>query len=91
LTIEELIDGCKKENTKSQEQIYKLLAPKIFAVCLKYSRNYEEAQDNLQDGFLLIFEKINQFNYKGSFEGWSKRVVVNMILQQYRKENKLSR
>jgi len=87
LTIEELIDGCKKENTKSQEQIYKLLAPKIFAVCLKYSRNYEEAQDNLQDGFLLIFEKINQFNYKGSFEGWSKRVVVNMILQQYRKEN----
>lgn len=87
MIIEELIDGCKRGNTKSQEQIYRLLAPKLFAVCLKYSRSYEEAQDNLQDGFLLIFEKIKQFNYKGSFEGWSKRVLINFILQQYRKQS----
>ncbi len=56
----------------------------IFAVCLKYSRNYEEAQDNLQEGFLLIFDKIEKFQFKGSFEGWAKRVVINYILQQYR-------
>lgn len=87
MVIEKLIDGCKEGNTKSQEQIYRLLAPKIFAVCLKYSKSYEEAQDNLQDGFLLIFEKISQFNYKGSFEGWAKRVIINYILQQYRKQN----
>lgn len=87
MIIEELINGCKRGNTKSQEQIYRLLAPKLFAVCLKYSRSYEEAQDNLQDGFLLIFEKIKQFNYKGSFEGWSKRVLINFILQQYRKQS----
>ena len=87
MIIEELINDCKKGNTKSQEQIYKLLAPKLFAVCLKYSRSYEEAQDNLQDGFLLIFEKINKFEFKGSFEGWAKRVVVNYVLQQYRKQN----
>jgi len=87
LIIEELIDGCKKANTKSQEQIYKLLAPKLFAVCLKYSRSYEEAQDNLQDGFLLIFDKIKYYSHKGSFEGWSKRVLINFILQQYRKQS----
>ncbi len=87
MVIEKLIDGCKEGNTKSQEQIYRLLAPKLFAVCLKYSKGYEEAQDNLQDGFLLIFEKIGQFNYKGSFEGWAKRVIINFILQQYRKQN----
>lgn len=87
MVIEKLIDGCKEGNTKSQEQIYRLLAPKLFAVCLKYSKSYEEAQDNLQDGFLLIFEKIGQFNYKGSFEGWAKRVIINYILQQYRKQN----
>lgn len=87
MIIEEFIDGCKKGNTKSQEQIYRLLAPKLFAVCLKYSRSYEEAQDNLQDGFLLIFDKIKQYNHKGSFEGWSKRVLINFILQQYRKQN----
>lgn len=84
MIIEELINGCKRGNTKSQEQIYRLLAPKLFAVCLKYSRSYEEAQDNLQEGFLLIFNKIDKYNHKGSFEGWCKRVVINFILQQYR-------
>jgi RNA polymerase sigma-70 factor (ECF subfamily) len=43
-----------------------------------------EAEDNLQDGFLIIFSKIGQFNFKGSFEGWAKRVMVNNILQKYR-------
>jgi len=86
LIIDQLINDCKKGNTKAFEQIYRLLSPKVFAVCLKYSRNYEEAQDNLQEGFLLIYEKINQFHFKGSFEGWAKRVVINYILQQYRNQ-----
>lgn len=84
MIVEQLIHDCKKGNTKAQEQIYRLLSPKIFAVCLKYSRSYEEAQDNLQEGFLLVFDKINQYQFKGSFEGWAKRVVVNYVLQQYR-------
>ena len=86
MSIEELINGCKKNDIKAQEQLYRHFAPKLFSVSLKYSRNYTEAQDNLQDGFLLIFEKINQFAFKGSFEGWIKRVMINYILQQYRKE-----
>lgn len=84
MILEQLINDCKKRNIKAQEQIYRLLSPKIFAICLKYSRSYEEAQDNLQEGFLLIFEKIEKFQFKGSFEGWAKRVVINYILQQYR-------
>lgn len=82
--LEVLIQECKKKNTKAQEQLYRLFSSKLFNVCLKYSRNYAEAQDNLQDGFLLIFEKINQFEHKGSFEGWLKRVMINFILQKYR-------
>ncbi|MGV9002486.1 RNA polymerase sigma factor [Flavobacterium sp.] len=85
MSIEELINGCKKNDIKAQEQLYRHFAPKLFSVCLKYSRNYSEAQDNLQDGFLLIFEKINQFAFKGSFEGWMKKVIINFVLQQYRK------
>ena len=57
---------------------------------MKYSRNYAEAQDNLQDGFLLIFQKIELFSFKGSFEGWLKRVMINHILQQYRNQTFLS-
>lgn len=86
MIIEQLIHECKKNNIKSQEQLYKLLAPKLFAVCLKYSRNYEEAQDNLQESFLVIFEKLNQFKNTGSFEGWAKRIVINYVLQQYRNQ-----
>ncbi len=84
MILDTLIDECKKGNTKAYEQIYRQLSPKLFAVCLKYSRSYEEAQDNLQDGFLLLFDKIHQFQFKGSFEGWAKRVVINNTLQQYR-------
>lgn len=84
MILDTLIDECKKGNTKAYEQLYRQLSPKLFAVCLKYSRSYEEAQDNLQDGFLLLFDKIHQFQFKGSFEGWAKRVVINNTLQQYR-------
>lgn len=90
MSLEQLINNCKKNDIKAQETLYRLYSSKLFSVCLKYSRNYEEAQDNLQEGFLLIFDKINQFSFKGSFEGWIKRLMVNYILQQYRKETFLN-
>lgn len=82
--FEELIKDCCKNDRNAQEQLYRLLAPKLFAVCLKYSRNSDEAKDNLQDGFIIIFNKLSQFQHKGSFEGWSKRIIINQCLQQYR-------
>lgn len=84
MSLEQLIHDCRNNDIKAQEQLYKLLSPKLFSVCLKYSRNYAEAQDNLQDGFLIIFNKMEQFNFKGSFEGWAKRIMVNNVLQTYR-------
>lgn len=82
--LEQLITDCKRNDAKAQEQLYKLFAAKFFGVCLKYSTNYAEAQDNLQDGFIIIFKKIDQFNFRGSFEGWAKRIMVNNALQKYR-------
>lgn len=84
--LEQIIQDCQNNSIKAQEQLYRLFASKLFAVCLKYSRNYEDAQDNLQDGFLLIFKKIGQYRFQGSFEGWAKRVMVNNVLQKYRTE-----
>jgi RNA polymerase sigma factor (sigma-70 family) len=84
LGLDQLINDCKNNDTKAQEQLYRLFSSKLFAICLKYSRNYAEAEDNLQDGFLIIFDKIHQFNFKGSFEGWVKRIMINNVLQQYR-------
>ena len=90
MILEQLIHDCKKNDRKAQEQLYRQFAPKMFSLCLKYSRNYAEAQDNLQEAFLLIFEKIQQYEFKGAFEGWLKRVVINYILQQYRKKRLLN-
>ena len=84
MSLEQLIEQCKKNDVKAQSQIYKLFASKLFSVCLKYSRNYAEAEDNLQDAFVTIFEKIAQYKNLGSFEGWIKRITINTALQHYR-------
>lgn len=90
MTIDQLVNDCKKNDIKAQELLYRQFAPKMFSVCLKYSRSYAEAQDHLQDGFLLVFEKIHLFEFRGSFDGWIKRVMINHVLQQYRNKSFLS-
>jgi RNA polymerase sigma factor (sigma-70 family) len=73
----------------AQSEIYKLYADVLFGVSLKYSRNYQDAEDTLQDSFLIIFDKIKQYRNKGSFEGWLKRIIINTALQKYRKKSNL--
>ena len=90
MSLEKLINRCKRRDIKAQSEVYLLFAGKLFALCLKYSKNYQEAQDNLQDGFITIFNKIDQYKFKGSFEGWLKRIVVNTALQKYREKNVLN-
>lgn len=84
MSLEQLIESCKKNNAKAQSQLYKLYSSKLFSLCLKYSRNYAEAEDNLQDAFVTIFGKISQYQGKGSLEGWMKRIAINTALQRYR-------
>jgi len=87
LGLNQLIRKCQKQDIKAQEQLYRLFSNKLFAVSLKYSSSYQQAEDNLQDAFLMIFKKIGQYKDKGSFEGWMKRVVINTALQKYRKQS----
>ena len=86
MTLDELIELCKKQNATAQGELYKQYNRILFAICLRYSPNYTEAEDNLQDAFITIFMKVGQYNGKGSFEGWMKRVTVNTVLQKYRKQ-----
>ncbi|MCM5662240.1 RNA polymerase sigma factor [Galbibacter mesophilus] len=86
MSLEELIKQCKRQDRKAQEQLYKLFSAKLYGMCLKYSRSQTEAEDNLHDSFMVIFNKIDKYNFKGSFEGWLKRVTVNTVLQKYRKK-----
>ena len=86
MNIQQLVEDCKKNKPKAQAQVYQLYAGKLYTACYKYSRNKQEAEDNLHDGFITIFNKIQQFQNKGSFEGWMKRIVINTTLAKYRKE-----
>ncbi len=89
MSVDELVNNCKKEKRKAQEELYRRYSPVLFGICLKYSRNKTEAEDSLHDCFMTIYNKIGQFNFKGSFEGWMKRIAVNTVLQKYRKERHL--
>jgi len=84
VSLEQLITNCINQDAKAQSQLYKQYASKLFTLCLKYSRNYAEAEDNLHDAFITVFSKIDQYNNKGSFEGWLKRIAINTSLQRYR-------
>lgn len=89
MSEDELIKYCKEQNRKAQEELYRRYSAVLFGMCLKYSKNHTEAEDSLHDAFMTIFDKIGQYNGKGSFEGWMKRIAVNTVLQKYRKERHL--
>lgn len=89
MTEEELIKQCQLGQRSAQELLYRMYSPKLFGICLKYSSNKIEAEDNLHDSFMTIYEKIHQFENKGSFEGWLKRITVNTVLQKYRKTGQI--
>ena len=90
MSLKQLIQKSRKRDIKSQSEIYHLFAGKLFALCLKYSKTHQEAEDNLQEAFITIFNKMDQYKFKGSFEGWMKRIVINTALQTYRKKNILN-
>jgi RNA polymerase sigma-70 factor (ECF subfamily) len=84
LKIESLIAKCQNKEIKAQKALYEIYSAKLFGLCLKYSKNYAEAQDNLQDAFITIYQNIHQYSGRGSFEGWLKRITINTALKRYK-------
>ena len=84
-----LVNECAKGNSKAQRALFDKFAPKMLAVCQRYLRNSQEAEDVLQDGFVKVFQKIVDFKMEGSLEGWIRRIVVNTALDTIRKNKKL--
>ncbi len=82
-----VIEACKLQDQKAQKIVYERFAPMMLGVCMRYTRTREEAEDIMQEGFLTVFTKIEQFADKGSFEGWVRRIMVNTALMHFRKYN----
>ncbi len=84
----QLILSCKKQNRDAQKALYEKYAPVMMAVCIRYCGDEETARDLLHDGFIRVFTQIGSYSGKGSFEGWLRRIFVNLALENFRKEKK---
>jgi RNA polymerase sigma-70 factor (ECF subfamily) len=85
--LKKIIDKCASGDVRAQTELYRLFAPKMFGVCLRYAKDSTEAEDNLQEGFIKVFTNIKGFKHEGSFEGWIRRIMVNVSLEKYRKQH----
>ncbi|MDW3210053.1 MAG: RNA polymerase sigma factor [Reichenbachiella sp.] len=79
-----LIKDCVRGKRQAQEQLYQLYSSRMFAICLRYTKAQQEAEDVLQDSFIKVFKQIK--NYKGDapLVFWIKRIVINTALNSQR-------
>ena len=87
--LNEIIGACRDGNRMAQRRLYEINKGKMFAVCLRYSRNRTDAEDILQEGFIKVFRDLHQYTGEGVFEGWMRKVIVNTALQHLRKQKRL--
>lgn len=87
LTESRLIENCISGNRKSQKDLYDMYAPKMFAICLRYTKNQMDAEDTLQEGFVKLYNNLHRFRGEGSFDGWVRRIFVNTAIEHIRRKN----
>ena len=87
-TLDEIIKGCKQNKLKYQKKLYERYKDKMFAICVRYAKSIEEAEDVFQEAFVKVFKNIHQYNYKGSFDGWIRRIFVNTAITNYKVNKK---
>lgn len=88
MTLRDL-DNCKQKNRKSQQVMYLHFVDRLYNVAVRYCKDMHEAKDVLQDSFIKIFDKLNQF--EGDLiqlEKWMIRIVINTALANYRKQSR---
>lgn len=86
--IELFIKKCVENDREAQLKIYQLFSPVLYGLCLKYMRNEDDAKDVFQEAFVIAFQKMGQYKFEGSFEGWIKRIFINKLLETLKKKKK---
>lgn len=89
MDLERIIEGCRNGEKKCQESLVRNYAPGLLAICKRYTRDSESANDSLQESFINIFKYINSYSGSGSFEGWMKRIAVNCSITFQKKNFKV--
>lgn len=86
--LDQYIRKCVKNDREAQLKIYQLYSPVLYGLCLKYMRNTDDAKDVFQEAFVIAFQKMEQYKFEGSFEGWLKRIFINKLLETLNKRKK---
>lgn len=86
-----LVEGCKNRDRESQRLLYKHYFSYALGICIRYSGSEADAKEILNDGFMKVFNKINQYNSERSFQGWLKRIMINTAIDHYRANKKHNR
>ena len=90
MTEEILIIGCQEKNPQAQQELYQRFSPKMLSVCYRYAKSREDAEDMLQEGFIKVFTQINQFEQRGSLEGWILKSIVHTCINHLKKYKKFT-
>lgn len=90
MTEEAILQGCLKNQAVAQQELYSRYSPKMLSVCYRFARNREDAEDMLQEGFIRVFTQIHQFQSKGSFEGWIRRIIVHTCINHLKKHKRFN-
>jgi RNA polymerase sigma factor (sigma-70 family) len=85
LNEKELIKKCLKKDQRAMEELYKCFSPKLFGICLRYTKNKMEAEDLLHDGFIRILNNLENYRHEGSFQGWVCKIMVTSAINYYHK------
>lgn len=81
----QLLRQCIAGDRKAQQGLYDLFAPTVYAICMRYMGNSDDAKDMLQDTMVKFYQKAGEFRFQGSLEGWVKRIGVNACLDQLKR------
>lgn len=84
-----LIASCLKNNQKAQFELYKKFSPTMLSICRMYIKDLHFAEDTMSKAFVKVFEQLHTFSFKGSFEGWIKRIMIRESIDFLRKKQPL--
>ena len=87
-TDKELIVGCKNNDRYAQEMLYRRYFPTMMSMCMRYTDDKERAMEIINNGFLRVFKKIDTFKFKGSLEGWIRKLVFHSLAEYFKKHGK---
>jgi RNA polymerase sigma-70 factor, ECF subfamily len=84
-----IIKLAVENNRQAQQQIYSRFSSKMLSVCRQYIKDIQLAEDVMITAFMKVFTNLKSFEYKGSFEGWIRRIMVNECISYLRVQKKV--